>query len=161
MTTTMLVDNRAFGTITLNKLTWQDVEELYGAMRRNGAGADWVRRCATVLSRGLDLARKRGLLDANPAKDAVRPRTTRSKPLAPTWAEVRHSSRHAADEEFGDAILVLVSTGMRKAELLAMLWRDIDLHRGEIHVDAAIPTQVLAEESFASRPRRATGEMSR
>ena len=29
-------------------------------------------RCATVLSRGLDHARKRGLLDANPAKDAVR-----------------------------------------------------------------------------------------
>jgi integrase len=140
MTSTILVDGRAFGSIVLAKLTWQDVEDLYGAMRERGAGSDWVRRCATVLSRGLDLARKRGLVEANPAKDAVRPRTTRTKPVAPSRHEVKQllDAAHEADVEFGAAILVLVSTGMRRSELLALMWRDVNLDREEIHVDAAI-----------------------
>lgn len=44
---------------------------MYGAMRTDGASSDWVRRCATVLSRSLDFGRKRGLIDSNPAKDAA------------------------------------------------------------------------------------------
>jgi integrase len=122
-----------------------------------------VRRCATVLSRGLDLARKRGLLDANPAKDAVRPRTTRTKPLAPTREDVQQllAAARDADEEFGDAILVLVSTGMRKGELLALMWRDVDLDRQEIHVDAAITDGGPGIGILRKQSRRATGATSR
>ncbi len=109
-------------------------------MRSAGSGADWIRRCATVLSRGLDLARKRGLIDANPAKDAVRPKSTRSKPFAPTADEVRAvlAAVRGRDEEFADAVTVLAGTGMRKAELLGLQWGDVDLRSGEIHVAAAI-----------------------
>jgi len=34
-------------------------------------------------------AAQRGLIDANPAKDAARPRTTRSTPFSPSADEVR------------------------------------------------------------------------
>ena len=69
-----LSDGRRFGAIRLSRLTWQDIEELYSAMRRSGRGPDWIRRCGTVLTRTLELARKRGLIDSNPSKDAVRPK---------------------------------------------------------------------------------------
>ena len=45
-----LPDGRKFGAIPLSRLTWQDVEHLYGAMRASGRGPDWIRRCATVLT---------------------------------------------------------------------------------------------------------------
>ena len=70
-----------FGDVRLSRLTWHDIESLYASMRAAGHGSPWIRRCATVLSRTLELARKRGLLDANPAKDAARPRLTRTKPF--------------------------------------------------------------------------------
>ena len=72
MCATKLLDGREFGRVALNRLTWEDIEELYAAMRDTGRGADWIRRCATVLSRSLEFSRKRGLIDSNPTKDATR-----------------------------------------------------------------------------------------
>lgn len=109
-------------------------------MRSEGMGVGWIRRCATVLTRALELARKRGLLDANPAKDATRPRTTRSKPISPSADEVRKVLTTATkrDPEIADAVTVLVSTGMRRGELLALRWSDVDVKKDEVHVAAAI-----------------------
>ncbi len=140
MCSTELVDGRTFGDIRLSRLTWSDIELLYAAMRAGGHGQAWVRRCATVLTRALELARKRGLIDANPSKDAARPRTVRSKPFAPTAAEVRQLLAAAAkrDAEATDAAVVLASTGVRKGELLATRWADVDLDGTEMHISAAI-----------------------
>ncbi|MEZ5248019.1 MAG: hypothetical protein R2713_02030 [Ilumatobacteraceae bacterium] len=85
----LLPGDRPFGTIALSRLTWQEIEQMYAAMRAEELGVDWVRRCATVLTRSLDFARKRGLIDSNPSKDATRPRGSRSKPVSPAMAEVR------------------------------------------------------------------------
>jgi integrase len=123
MSSTQLADGRLFGDIRLSRLTWQDVEALYSAMRAAGAGAPWARRCATVLTRTLELARKWGLLDANPAKDAARPRLVRAKPFAPKSDEVVEllGRVRQLDPELGDIVTVLVSTGVRVGELLG-LW---------------------------------------
>jgi integrase len=140
MCSTDLADGRTFGDIRLSRLTWSDIESLYAAMRADGNGPAWVRRCATVLTRALELARKRGLIDGNPSKDATRPRTVRSKPFAPTAAEVRELLAAAAkrDVEATDAAVVLASTGARKGELLAIRWADVDLDGAEVHISAAI-----------------------
>lgn len=124
----------------MSRLTWSDIETLYATMRAEGKGAAWVRRCATVLARALELARKRGLIDANPSKDAARPRTVRSKPFAPTAREVRELLGASAgrDAEVTDAAIVLASSGVRKGELLAIRWEDIDLDAREVHIGAAI-----------------------
>jgi integrase len=135
-----LADGRQFGTIRLSRLTWEDVEALYAAMRASGRGPDWIRRCGTVLTRTLDLARKRGLIDSNPSKDAVRPKSTRKKPFAPEGEDVRALLQLVADRdpEMADMAKVLASTGMRKGELLGLQWAEIHLDDAEIHVAAAI-----------------------
>ena len=140
MCSARLLDGREFGRVPLSRVNWQTIEELYGSMKSSGLGADWIRRCATVLSRALDLSRKRGLIDSNPAKDATRPKSNRSKPIAPTATEVRDVLERVrlVDEEFADAVTVLAGTGMRKAELLGLQWTDVDLDREELHVAAAI-----------------------
>jgi integrase len=140
MSSTALADGQPFGDIRLSRLTWQDIEALYAAMRAAGHGVPWVRRCATVLNRTLELARKRGLMDANPAKDAARPRLTRTKPFAPTVEEVRElrGQVQRMDPELADAVTVLASTGMRLGELLGLSWKDLSLNRAEVHVAWAI-----------------------
>ncbi len=93
-----------------------------------------------MLNRTLELARKRGLLDSNPAKDAARPRLTRTKPFAPSAEEVREllgRVRHV-DPELADVVTVLASTGMRLGELLGLWWRDVNFGASEVHVGWAI-----------------------
>jgi integrase len=140
MCSTVLADGRTFGDIRLSRLNWSDIESLYAAMRASGYGPAWVRRCATVLTRALELARKRGLIDANPSKDAARPRTVRFKPFAPTAVEVRELLAATAkrDAEATDGAVILASTGIRKGELLALRWIDVDFDSAEMHISAAI-----------------------
>jgi integrase len=140
MASAELSDGRLFGAIPLSRLTWQDIEHLYAAMRKSGRGPDWIRRCGTVLTRALELARKRGLIDSNPSKDAVRPKSVRRKPFAPTEADVRAVLEvvSSSDPEMADLAVVLASTGMRTGEALGLTWEDVSLATGEIHVAAAI-----------------------
>ena len=140
MKDTKLSDGRRFGAIRLSRLTWQDIEGLYAAMRRSGRGPDWIRRCGTVLTRTLDLARRRGLIDTHLSKDAVRPKSTRKKPFAPMEDDVRSLLKSVAkrDPEIADLGTLLASTGMRTDEVLGLRWADVDLAVAEAHVAAAI-----------------------
>lgn len=140
MASTQLPDGRTFGSIRLSKLTWKDIEEMYGALRSGGRSADWIRRCATVLTQALELGRKRGLIDSNPAKDAQRPCSRRRKPHAPSADEIVEVLERAdrVDPEVADAVRVLASTGMRRGELLALRWSDVDMASAEITVEAAL-----------------------
>lgn len=109
-------------------------------MRHAGRSPAWIRRCATILSRTLELARKRGLIDTNPSRDATRPRTVRTKPLAPDSSSVRALLERIEkrDPELADAVTVLVSTGMRRGELLALRWAELNFEHEEVHVSGAI-----------------------
>ena len=140
MSETELADGRRFGSLLLSRLTWEDIEDLYAAMKRAGRGPDWIRRCGTVLTRSLELARKRGLIESNPSKDAVRPKSTRKKPFSPSADEVRAVLDRAQkrDPEVADFAVVLASTGMRTGELLGLQWADVDLGASELHIAAAV-----------------------
>jgi integrase len=140
MSDTELADGRRFGAIPLSRLAWEDIERLYAAMKRSGRGPDWIRRCGTVLARSLELARKRGLIESNPSKDAVRPKSTRKKPFSPSAVEVHVALETAQerDPEVADLAVVLASSGMRTGELLGLQWADVDLSTREVHVAAAV-----------------------
>ena len=56
----LLPDGRAFGDVRLSRLTWQDIEGVYAGMRATGRSTAWIRRCATVLNRTLELGSQAG-----------------------------------------------------------------------------------------------------
>lgn len=139
MCSIVLPDGRVFGDIRLSTLGWADIEAMFRAMRE-GRSVEWVRRAGTVLSRSLDRARKHGLIDHNPAKDATRPKTVRRKPHSPSKDDVGALIAHvaAADPEMADAVLIAAATGVRMGELLGLQWSDVDLDREVIHVACAV-----------------------
>lgn len=140
MSSTRLADGRALGDLRLCRLTWQDVEALYAAMRAAGHDVPWIRRCATVLNRALELALERGRRDANRSEDAARPRSTRTEPFAPSGSEVVEllDRVRRVDSVPSDAITVQASTGMRVGELLGLCWGDVDPAGGETHAAWAL-----------------------
>jgi integrase len=129
-------DGKRFGDNRLTALSRQEIEEMYASMKRNGATAAWVRRCATVLSRALTYARKSGVITFNPSMDASRPHLVQEKPYSPTSDEVQKLIEEARerDEEIADAIAIVAGTGLRKGELLGLRVADVNLEASELHI---------------------------
>lgn len=136
MTDVVLSDGRRFGDVSLDRLGWEEIEDLYRCMAHNGAGVPWVRRCATVLANALERARKHGVIDRNPARDADRPKQVRSKPHSPSERELRSVMVDVvdADPELGDALYVMAGTGVRMGEVLGLQWAEVDVEIAEMHV---------------------------
>jgi integrase len=81
----------------------------------------------SVLHDVLKTARREELIDSNPAEGVERPKVERKRWRILEPAEVQHVARAFTDERARLAFLTLVLTGVRRFELQALRWRDVDL----------------------------------
>ena len=91
----------------------------------------------TAVSKCLDSAVRDGLLSRNPCAALDRPSAQQSEARHLSVPEVR-SLVAAADGWMRAAVLVLAVTGLRRGELLALRWADLDLGAGVLHVAATL-----------------------
>jgi integrase len=121
-----------FGARSLDAVTAVDVESYIRAKLREGKERKTVDHHLGLLSSMFRFAVKRGLARANPVDAADRPRQLR------TDADIRYLSieeleavlRGAPDDALGpmERVLYLTAamTGMRRGELVALRWRNVD-----------------------------------
>ena len=90
------------------------------------------------------------LVESNPAEGAERPKAAprRWRILEPT--EVARVAKAFTDEQDQAVFLVLVLTGVRRSELQALRWRDVDLLEGVLRVRAS--KSEAGERSIALSP---------
>jgi integrase len=141
------------GDVPLSRLTSTRLTTLYRELeaggRRDGRGgkglsARTVRYIHTIIGKALDAAvdAEPPLLAVNPARKAQPPtaKQARSPEMHPWTAaqlsaflawSAEHSKLHAAWH-------VLAFTGMRRGEVLALRWRDVDLAAGTIAVRRSV-----------------------
>lgn len=74
------------------------------------------------------------LVETNPAERAERPKLPRRKWRILEPNEVGRVARAFTDEQARVVFLTLVVTGIRRSELQALRWRDVDLLEGTLRV---------------------------
>ena len=126
------------GNIKLTKLTGRDLQKMYNEVREHGRVREcqkeknpgmsdsYVRGLHTMMHNCLNRAVKERLILRNPADDCIAPKIQRKemKVLAP-----EHLGDYLkAAEELGvlPMFFLELSTGLRKGELTALLWSDLD-----------------------------------
>lgn len=99
---------------------------LYDQLRANGWTAHRVSRLHEVAGGAFKRAERYGLVDKNPARGAAPGRPRKPDITVPTPDDVGRLL-DACAEDFIPALTLLAMTGMRRGELVALRWTDVDL----------------------------------
>jgi integrase len=125
-----------FGPLLLGSVKPHHVSD-YIAMRLEGEQAlapATVVGDVEVLHDVFKTAVREGLVDANPAEGAERPKIPRRRWRILEPIEVARTLKAFRDEQARTAFLTLIVTGIRRGELQGLRWRDVDLLENVLRV---------------------------
>jgi integrase len=151
------------GHVKVQKLTAPALNRMYAEMlekgRRDGKGGlspRTVRYCHTVMRKALKDAVGWNVVPRNVADSAQPPK--KAKPSKKTWTadEIRRFLDHVAEDRLYPAWHLAVMTGMRRGEILALSWADVDLDGSKLTVRRSLVS--AAYEPTLSEPKTERGK---
>lgn len=133
------------------------VECLPHACRPLSAGT--VRGIHFVIRGVMTAAERWEWISTNPAARAVKPRQPAPNPEPPTPAQAARiiDAAWAEDEQWGTLVWLVMVTGLRRGELLALRWSDLDLETGMLNVRRGyvrLARQSIEKDTKTHRMRR-------
>ena len=128
------------GKVKLTQLTTKNLDDLYGQMKDEGRSPKTIRNHHAIISSALHQAVRWGWIRENVAEKAKPPRITMKRVKAPSVEAVRSVIEAAEDRDPRLAPLLMLAalTGMRRGELCALRWTDVDFQRGELDVSRSV-----------------------
>ncbi|AEA22294.1 integrase family protein [Pseudonocardia dioxanivorans CB1190] len=120
-----------------------------------------IRKIHFVIRGAMTAAQRWGWITTNPAELARIPRLPAPDPNPPTTAEAAALVAAAWEEDpsWGTLVWLVMVTGMRRAELLALRWSDFDLAEGLIYVrrnHVRVTGKNIEKDTKTHRARRIT-----
>ena len=137
------------GKIPLNKLQQSDLQQFYAYLKKNGrltkvelygAGLSdrMVRSCHTTCRTALEKAVNEGLIYANPAIGCKLPPKKAGEMKVLTHEEMQRFLIQAKENDFYELALLELATGMRRGEISALKWSDLNFKTGELHIQRQV-----------------------
>ncbi|MGE7662954.1 tyrosine-type recombinase/integrase [Peribacillus sp. NPDC097197] len=114
------------------------IDQLYAQKLNEGRSNAYVKKIHNLLSKALQKALKWGLIQSNPSKDAAPPSIHKKHKQVWTLDEAKGFLKVCEAENCLALFLVALFTGMRRGEILALRWNNVDLEKGVIHVAEAL-----------------------
>jgi integrase len=131
--------NAHLGAIAAQRLTTRDVEQWHLALRGRGLASATIRKAHAILVRTLAEAKRHRLVAQNVAQEQTLPKlppaskakVLKASQVAPLLAALEGGEFHAP------AVLTIY-TGLRRGEMLALRWSDIDLDAAAMTISRAL-----------------------
>jgi integrase len=133
----------AFGNTQLRLISRDAVQSFLAAKLRSGLSWKTVKGLRTVFGTVMGATEMAELIPSNPVRKTRLPRRGLVKEKAVISPEKIQDLLEALPEPSASLAWLLVFTGLRVGELLALCWRDVDLERGVLRV-----TQTVYEGHF-------------
>ncbi len=155
----------ALGRYNLQRLTPLQVQDYYAQAsergRKDGKGGlapQTVVHHHRVLREALNDAVQLGVLGRNPADRVKPPKVDRKEQRVLNKAEIEAVLKSAEGTVFYVPVVLAVTTGMRRGEILALRWEDVDFDAKVVHVRRSLEETkagVSFKEPKTSKSRRA------
>ena len=126
--------------VQLARLTAKNLDALYGAMKEDGKSAKTIRNHHAVISAALHQGVRWGWVRSNVAEMAKPPRVAHKRVSVPSLDLVRNviEAAERRDPRLAPLLMLAALTGMRRGELCALRWSDVDLASGTVHVTRSV-----------------------
>ena len=147
------------GNIPLNKLTQNDLQQFYARLKKSGRKAHterfgeglsdrMVRMCHATCRTALEKAVQDGLIRTNPAIGCKLPPKKAREMQVLDREELQRFLIQAQAEGYYELFLLDLATGLRRGELMALQWDDLDFETGVLNVNKQV-YQVNGELQFS------------
>jgi integrase len=146
------------GTIPLADLRPLDLQGLYGQCLERGLSGGTVLNLHLVLTQALSQAVRWSLITSNPAQGAQPPRPRRPERVVVDPALAARILVAVRSTHLELPVATAIATGMRRGEILALRWADLDAEHTVAHVRRSLQTSgghLVFEEPKTRRSRRA------
>jgi integrase len=117
------------GRVRLDKLRPNHLQRVVDEMLETLAPGT-AHKCYAVMASSLTQAVRWRLLSVSPATGVAPPRVPRPELRVPSAVEIRTLMDATADTPWGLPVQIAATTGMRRSEILALRWSDLDLDAG-------------------------------
>ena len=139
----------ALGNIQMDKLTTNDIQQFYAGLKQNGrllrteiygAGLSdqTIRGIHTTLHAALDKAVAEKLILRNPADGCRLPSAKAREMQVLTPEEIQRLLIQAKEDGCYELLLLELSTGLRRGEICALQWNDLNLRTGELRIERQV-----------------------
>ena len=150
------------GNITLQQLTGTHIQKLYTLLRNRGISSNTIHLIHTILSVALNDAVKWHRIMFNPCKHLTAPRAQKTEMKYITHEQAMQLLEAAKGYRIENIILLAVSLGLRRGEILGLHWDDIDFVQDKLYVRRTvsyIPPQDGAQHMYLETdPKTATSK---
>lgn len=146
------------GTIRLRRLTPELVEDAFEARAVAGMSRASLVKVRSVLGKALEYAQRRGMVSQNVARIVELPAQARRAEEGRSMTVEQARTLLAAPHRLTALWAVMLYLGLRPGEATGLLWSDVDLERGVVHVRRSLKLErgrlVLDERLKTDRSRR-------
>lgn len=152
------------GNIVLNQLRPEHIQKYYAETLQHGRcdgkgvlDSRTVRHHHMVLHRALEVGMKWGLIQRNPADAIDPPKAQRHEISIMDEEDINKLLEAAASTPYYSLFYLDLFTGMRRSEILALRWSDVDLLLGQVSVSRTLH-QLHDGSLVFGRPKTARGQ---
>lgn len=128
-----ILDSR-LGKTALDKVTTEMLQKYYNDKLANGYNSKTVHAIGIVINLALNMAVKLRILPENPNAFTSIPKKKKYEAAYLSAEEVNRIVIEAKDEELYPIIITTVYTGMRKGEVMALKWENVDFQERKIYI---------------------------
>ena len=144
------------GHIPLNKLTANDLQQLFTWMKTDGGAESGladsqVVNCHSLCHRALEKAGTDRLIARNPADGCKLPALKREEMNILSREAMQRLLIQAKEENYYELFLLEFATGLRLGELMGLQWDDLDLTTGELRVNKQV--NIVGSELVVNEPK--------
>ena len=139
----------ALGNIQMDKLTTNDIQQFYAGLKQNGRllraelygeglSDQTIRGIHTTLHAALDKAVAEKLILRNPADGCHLPSAKAREMQVLTPEEIQRLLIQAKEDGCYELLLLELSTGLRRGEICALQWNDLNFRTGELRIERQV-----------------------